>query len=41
MYLLTLFTPMGFPIKQHTINSGWSIAYNEGSQVIISKKYCI
>ena len=25
-------------IKLHTVKSGWSIAYTEGSQVIIKKK---
>ena len=28
---------MDFPIKLHTVKSGWSIVYIEGSQVIISK----
>ena len=32
---------MKFPIKFYTVKSGWSIVYIEGSQVIISKKYCI
>ena len=32
---------MEFSIKLHTIKSGWSIENIEGSQVIISKKYCI
>ena len=30
----TLFRPMEFPIKQHTIKSGWSIVYIEGSLVL-------
>ena len=36
---LTQFGPMEFSIKLHvyTIEAGWSIAYIEGSQVIISK----
>ena len=34
----TLFRPVEFSIKLHTIKSGWSIVYIEGSQVIISKK---
>ena len=29
---------MEFSIKLNTIKSGWSIVYNEGLQVIISKK---
>ena len=28
---------MEFSIKLHTIESGWSIVYIEGSQVVISK----
>ena len=28
------------PIKLPTIKSSWSIVYNEGSQVIISKAHC-
>ena len=39
--LLTLFRPMEFSIKLHTIKSGWSIVYIEGSHVIIKKKNCI
>ena len=39
--LLTHFVPMEFPIKFDTVKSGWSIVYIEGSQVIISEKYCI
>ena len=35
--LLALFRAMEFSIKLHTIKSGWSIVYIEGSQVIISK----
>ena len=30
---LTPFGQMEFSIKLHTIKSGWSIVYNEGSQV--------
>ena len=37
--LLTLFRPMELPIKLHTIKSGWSIVYTEGSQVIISAAF--
>ena len=37
----TLFRPLEFSIKQHTIKSGWSNVYTEGSQVIISKNYRI
>ena len=37
----TLFRPMDVSIKFVTVKSGWSIIYIEGSQVIISKKYCI
>ena len=37
IYSLTLFRPMEFSIKLHTIKSAWSIVYIEGSQVIISK----
>ena len=33
--LLTLCRPMDFTIKLDIINSGWSIVYIEGSQVII------
>ena len=32
---------MEFPIKFDTVKLGWSIVYIEGSQVIISQKYCI
>ena len=32
---------MEFPIKFDTVESGWSIVYIVGSQVIISPKYCI
>ena len=33
---------MEFSIKLHTMKSGWSIEYIEGSHIIISKnKYCI
>ena len=32
---------MEFPIKFDTVKSGWSIVYIEGSQIIISKKYCV
>ena len=39
--LLTLFRPMGCPIKLHTIKLGWSIPYIEGSQVIILKKIIV
>ena len=35
---LTNFRPMEFSIKLHTIKSGWSIIYIEGSWVRISKK---
>ena len=35
----TLFRPMEFSIKLHTVKSGWSIVYIEGSHVIISKNY--
>ena len=35
---LTLLRPMEFSIKLHTIKSGWSIVYIEGSYVIISKQ---
>ena len=38
---LTLFSPMEFSIKSTYKNSGWSIVYIKGSQVIISKTYCI
>ena len=31
---------MEFSIYLHTIDSGWSIVYTEGSQPIISKLYC-
>ena len=34
---LTLLGPMEFPIELHTMKSGWSILYIEGSQIIISK----
>ena len=37
---LTL-VPMEFPIKFDKVKLGWSILYIEGSQDIISKKYCI
>ena len=40
-YYLTLLGPMEFSIKLHTIMSEWCIIYIVGSQVIISKKYCI
>ena len=39
--LLTLLRPMDFFIKFDTVKPGWSIVYIEGSQVVISKKYCI
>ena len=39
--MLNLFRPMGFSIQLHTINSGWSIVFIEGSQIIISEKYCV
>ena len=40
--LITLFRPMEFSIlKGIYIKSGWSIVYIQGSQVIISKKYCV
>ena len=40
--LSTLLVPKEFPIKFDTVQSGWSIIYTEGSQVMISKKkYCI
>ena len=32
---------MEFSIELHTIKSGWSIVYIEGSLVMISKQYCI
>ena len=32
---------MEFSIKFGIVKSGWSIVYIEGSQVIITKKYCI
>ena len=32
---------MEFSIKLHSIKSGWSIAYIEGSHDIISQKVCI
>ena len=34
---LTPFGQMEFSIKLHTIKSGWSVVYNEGLHVIISK----
>ena len=34
---LTLFRPMEFSTKLHTIKSRWSIVYIKGSKVIISK----
>ena len=37
--LSTLCRPMGSSIKFDTVKSRWSIAYIEGSQDIISKKY--
>ena len=39
-YLIHL-SPMEFPIKFDTVESGWSILYFEGSQAIISKQDCI
>ena len=38
---LTLFRPIEFAIKLHTIKSECSILHIEGSQVIIPKTYCI
>ena len=38
---LTLLGTMEFSIHLPTVKSGWSMVYIEGSQVIISKKYCI
>ena len=35
---LTLLGPMEFSIKLHTIKSGWSIVYIEGSQINFQKK---
>ena len=32
---------MEFSLKLYTMKSRWSIVHIEGSQVIISKKYCI
>ena len=32
---------MEFSIKFDILKSGWSIVYIEGSQVIISNRYCI
>ena len=40
-YTLTLFRPIEFSIKLHTIKSGWSIVYIEGSPIIISPNYYI
>ena len=39
--IITLFRQMEFSIKLHTVKPGWSIVKIEGSQVMISKKYCI
>ena len=36
-YILTLIGPMKFSMKLHTIQSGWSIVYIEGSQFTILK----
>ena len=38
---LTIFIPMDFSITLHTIKSGWSIVYIEGSHVMIFKKIFI
>ena len=38
---ITLFRPMEFSIKPHTIKLGWSIVHNDESGIIITKKYCI
>ena len=38
---LTICVPMDYSIWFYTIYLGWSSVYMEGSQVIISKKYCI
>ena len=38
---LTLFWPMEFSIKLLTIKSGCSIEFIDGSQVLVSKIYCI
>ena len=38
VHLVTLFRPMEFCIKLHTIKSGWSIFYIEGSKDILSHK---
>ena len=38
---LTLCVPIEFSIKFDTVQSGWSIAYIEGSEVILSKIYYI
>ena len=35
------FKPMEISIKLHAINSGWSIVYIEGPQILIFKIYCI
>ena len=41
LFTLTLLRPMGYSIKFDTVQSGWSIVYIEGFQVIISKKNII
>ena len=40
LYYLTVCVPMDSSIWFYTIHLGWSIVYTEGSQVLISKKYC-
>ena len=37
-HIITLFRPMEYSIKLHTIKRGWYIVYIEGSQVMILKK---
>ena len=36
-FRMTLFRPMEFSIKLHTIKSGWSIVYTDGTHVIITE----
>ena len=38
---LTLCVPIDSSFWFYTVHLGWSTVYLEGSQVIISKKYCI
>ena len=40
-YDFTLFRPMAFSIKLHTIMTEWSIIYSEWSQILGSRQYSI